>query len=582
MKNLFGLMVLVCLLFGSCRKDDMNIQTIENNPPITTTTEASVYGLITDNSGNPIQDAMISMNNNNTITDENGYFDLSGFAVRDHGVLKVTKPGFYNAFPVFNAGPIKQYVEVKMIPREISASIASTSGGEVTLGNGAEVSFAASSFVDEAGNPYNGDVSVYLHYLDPTLEDISEIMPGDLSAVDQNNNQTLLTSMGMLNVELEGTAGQKLDINKAASITVPVPSSILSMAPASIPLWYFDEDTGYWIEEGEADLSNGVYTGTVEHFTFWNCDVPNDFVELSGQVIVRGTNFRSTVQITVVETGEKRNTKTDYQGFFSGKVPNGVSLLIEVFDQCGAVVYEQNLGSLNEDTKLEIIWILGNSNFTVLEGSVNNCEGNPVQNGYCRVITDLSNKVTVIPIVNGSINEAVAVCDAEKITIVPYDTDNLEFGSSTELDVAETINVSLIACGNVIQEGVIFEQDGSTIIHFIGCDVVIDENDVYNFSYVDEQGDGAKILYENVFVNWTQDPNNPELAMSTTWQTVGNIDSYLSIVGGTSSFVDYNTVPGEHLVMKQSNCSVNIHDASNGEITETHEGVDIIYTGLIQ
>ncbi len=571
----------MALLFGSCRKDDINFDTIDNNPPITTTTEASVYGIIKDSSNNPIQDASVNMKSNSTLTDENGYFDISGFAVEGHGVLKVSKAGFYDAFPVFNAGPVKQYVEVQMIPREESGIISSTSGGEVMDNSGAAVTFSANSFVDENGNAYDGAVTVYMHYLDPTIEAIAEVMPGDLSAIDLNNNTTLLTSLGMLNVELEGSTGQKLDINKAASITVPVPQSILSMAPASIPLWYFDEDSGYWIEEGEAILSNGVYTGEVEHFTFWNCDVPNDFVNLEGQISIKGAPIQTRVQISVEATGDKRSTKTDLSGAFSGKVPNGVSLILELFDQCGASVYTESLGVLNEDTTLDPIWLANSSLFTHLEGPVVDCDGNPVQNGYCRVKTNLSSKITVLSIQDGEIDGAVAVCDANKIEIVAYDTDNLEFGSTVEFEVVEEINVSLIACGNVINEGVLFEHNGAPLLHFIGCDVDLSETGAYRFTFVDDQDNGNKILYDHVFVDWNQNPNNPSFAFTTYWQAFGDINHYYSISGGDSKFIDHQTELGEYLIMEQSNCTVTKHNSA-GDITETYDGVTITYTGLVQ
>ena len=69
-----------------------------------------------------------------------------------------------------------------------------------------------------------------------------------------------------------------------ADIVMPVPSEILNSAPATIPLWHFDEDLGSWVEEGQATLVNGEYVGQVSHFSFWNYDVPSNFIHLSGSI----------------------------------------------------------------------------------------------------------------------------------------------------------------------------------------------------------------------------------------------------------------------------------------------------------
>jgi len=582
MKKVFGLIVFIALLLGSCRKDEINLEDNNNQPDPTLTIEASVYGIIKDASDNPIEGAMLTMGSNNQISDENGYFNISGFAEEGHGLLKVSKQGFYDAFPVFNANERKQYLEVELVPREVLNTILSSQGGSVRLSNGAEVNFAANGFTDESGQPYNGDVKVYLHYLDPSLDDIAEFMPGDLSAFDINNEATLLTSMGMINVQLEGAAGQTLDINQAATIKVPVPASLLSSAPLNIPLWYFDEDTGYWMEEGSAVLNNGLYTGTVEHFTFWNCDVPNDFVNLEGQIINEGVSANATVKIIVESTGDHRSTKTDVSGYFEGKVPNGVNLTMEFIDQCGAVVYTQDLGALNSDTKLDPIWLEGNNTYMNFIGSVVNCDGEAVQNGYVRIQTDLSSLTSVINVLNGSFEGAVAVCDAKKVTVTAYDIDDLEFGSSTEFDVVEELLIDgLVACGNEIEEGVLFEYQSGAPLHIIGCDAVILQDDAYKFTFTDNQPLG-KVTYDNTFINWSGDLDNPQLEFTYSWTGFDTIDHYYEIIGGEGEFVEINTEPGSYLVMKLNNCIVNKKSAVNNDLLETNEGVNITFTGLVQ
>ena len=107
-------------------------------------------------------------------------------------------------------------------------------------------------------------------------------MPGNLTGLTTNNEQKLLQTYGMIAVELEGGAGEKLNLaaGKIATISMPIPASMVASAPATIPLWYFNDTTGVWIEQGTATKQGSNYLGTVSHFSFWNCDVPSNFVNL--------------------------------------------------------------------------------------------------------------------------------------------------------------------------------------------------------------------------------------------------------------------------------------------------------------
>ena len=70
---------------------------------------------------------------------------------------------------------------------------------------------------------------------------------------------------------------------------MPVPAEISTIVhQQSIPMWHFDEDQGTWVEEGEATLVNGEYEATLAHFSFWNYDVPSNFIHLSGSVFNGG------------------------------------------------------------------------------------------------------------------------------------------------------------------------------------------------------------------------------------------------------------------------------------------------------
>jgi len=100
-------------------------------------------------------------------------------------------------------------------------------------------------------------------------------MPGDLRGITTGGKEVALKTYGMMNVELQDDAGNKLQVasGQQATITVAVPSALQGTAPATIPLWYFNDSTGRWIQQGAGALQGSSYIGNVSHFTWWNYDV---------------------------------------------------------------------------------------------------------------------------------------------------------------------------------------------------------------------------------------------------------------------------------------------------------------------
>ncbi|RYF43459.1 MAG: hypothetical protein EOO27_44290, partial [Comamonadaceae bacterium] len=59
-------------------------------------------------------------------------------------------------------------------------------GGDATLSNGSKVSLPANGIVDAAtGAAYTGSVKVYAAYIDPSSQDIAQVIPGSLTANDK-------------------------------------------------------------------------------------------------------------------------------------------------------------------------------------------------------------------------------------------------------------------------------------------------------------------------------------------------------------------------------------------------------------
>jgi hypothetical protein len=235
-------------------------------------------GRVIDELGDPVAGATVRGHGGTVTTDANGFFMLKDRSVpQDRCFVVCSATGYFNgagaATPRINgATPI----EITLVKAELAATVDSDAPETIFLEEGGEIDLPPGGFQLENGTPYNGEVQVLARQLDPDSEDFGRLFPGDILAQRTSGSEVSLLSYGVIIAELRGSSGQKLQLasGRSATLTFPIPASMESQAPASMPLWYFDESLGKWKEEGSATRSGDSYVGEVRHFTPWNCDDP--------------------------------------------------------------------------------------------------------------------------------------------------------------------------------------------------------------------------------------------------------------------------------------------------------------------
>ena len=231
----------------------------------------TLVGRVVDLSGTFIPNAAVQMNGRSTTSDASGIFRMTGVPAHEgRNFVRVDKPGYFfggRNIHVFENEEIR--IKAVLAPRLLTGTFQAASGGTVQTSEGFAVQIPANGI---AGG-YQGEVKVYAKYLDPTLTSTIMLIPG-LEAINMDGEEDIMISYGMGQVELESSGGDRLQLADGvlAQLTVPVPPSLLATATPTIPLWYFDEGLGVWIEEGSATLDGDHYVGEVGHFTLWNCD----------------------------------------------------------------------------------------------------------------------------------------------------------------------------------------------------------------------------------------------------------------------------------------------------------------------
>lgn len=455
---------------------------------------ATVQGNILDENGDPAAGVTVKAGNKNAITDAKGYFRIINASLdKSASLVTAEKTGYFKAYRSFSASKAANHIVIKLTKKQLSGVI-SAAGGEITIDNDAKLSLPANGVVKAAGGNYTGDIKVYAAYIDPTAADIGATVPGSFMADNAASQRVILASYGMMAVELESAAGEKLQIasGKLAKLTMPIPASILSSAPASISLWYIDEATGLWKEEGKASRSGNNYIGEVKHFSFWNCDIGLPTVMLS-VTLKNGEGLplvHTQVKMTAVMNGAPAFSYgyTDSLGKVNGLVPADQSLKLDVLsDVCSTPVYTTTLGPYSTGTDAGTITVTSaGTSITTIQGKLVNCTGTPVTAGTA--IVNLGNSSFYVNTnLNGEFALAYVKCDNSPsvLSVIGMDKDKQEESSllTFPLNAPVTNTGTITACGTSSAQFFNYRIDG---VEFTFTNITALDS-LEAFSYLDQQ-----------------------------------------------------------------------------------------------
>jgi hypothetical protein len=383
-------------------------------------------GTILDTNNNPIENVMISIGTSTAMTDSNGVFIINNATINQYfGYVKAEKAGYIHASRAVVPTNGTNKIRITMLPETIAGTTSSGNQETISSPNGSKVALEG-DYIKPDGTAYSGNVNVIMHHLDPVDEDMPNQMPGMLYAANAQNEERMLQTFGMLAVELRGENGEDLNLaeGSTAEITMPLDPSLMANAPSTIPLWYFDKTNGYWIEDGEATLVGNTYVGTVSHFSFWNCDIPAEAINLCITVVdANGIELNGvTLDITSLNFGTT-NGLTNHKGEVCGLVPSNE--VLEIDANLGACFQSvNNIGPFSEDAFITII-IDDNASYateTVI-GNFIGCEEQSIMNGY--VLIETGGTSFYETIIDGLMETSVIRCENENnFTIQFFNSDN--------------------------------------------------------------------------------------------------------------------------------------------------------------
>ena len=572
--------ILTTTIFYSCKKDD------NGNPTLNPTgqwdnsvlTKATFIGQIVKEDGSALEGATVTTGTHMITTDADGFFYFSDISTPLNATLiKVEKPGYFKAFRTVKVIP-KQDNQIRIMAMElpVAKTFNASMGATIIIDNGGSIDFPANAIVDAVTKQaYTGTVSVYAKWIDPSSDDLWQLLPGALRAINTDGEERGLTSFGMQAVELVGNTGQKLQLgsSKMANVSFPIPSSMLGNAPTTIPLWHFDEVQGMWVEEGEATLNGNKYEGAVSHFSFWNVDIPTNGppVSFTATFVDQNNNPLVGYYVRIVPSTNLGSASglINSSGILTGTgLPSNTSFNLEVFDlSCGLSnpLHSQVFSTTTTNVNLGAITVnISPNTSAIVSGTVVDCNNNILANtpvkftngSYLGTVLTNSSGVftTVINCLNGPAN----------ITITAFDVVNTVHGSTNHTINIGNNNVgTLAACGTQnafinwssndgtsttngsIQEainGAYFSQTNQNGTTIYAHDSTLTTSQYINFSF-----DGPKLVTgaHNLIFHWDHingsSPNpiigSPQVTL-TSYQAVGGW-----IEGSYTVTLTFNSLP---------------------------------------
>ncbi len=377
---LVAALMIAVLLAAGCRKD-------ESGPPPpagpgTTAGTTRVLGQVVDASGAPLPGVQVQSGPATALTDAAGMFLLGSAPANERVVVRCQKAGYFNAVHG-TAAHLNGTTMVRVAMRSSApdfTGLSSASPQDLQLPDGFRLQLPAGGLITASGAPYSGIYAVAVEHFATDAPDFSASMPGgDLTAI-VNGTQQQLYSYGMASVRITDGVGNELQLGNGASATLrlPIAADQSSEAPATVPLWHLNEQTGLWEPEGEAQRQGGEYVGVVQHFSTWNVDIGMPSARVRGRLRIDDEFEPVPLPIKIRQV----RTYPRSDGEFDVFVPADLDLTVELEpNPIGLTATPVPIGSLAANAEQYVELVLNTPGYIV--GTLN-CPSGSV-NGYAMV-----------------------------------------------------------------------------------------------------------------------------------------------------------------------------------------------------
>lgn len=285
--------------------------------------------VLSASTGDAVANAQVTLQGTTITTDATGNYTFNDVVLDDRVLISFRANGYASTTQVaFRPATQILTVNVGLLPIATTQQIDPTTGGTVTATDSpAQVVLQANSMVRVDGNPISGNVTVDLTPIPVAVN--SNWVSGDYTAIN-SGQVVMIESFGAITASLKDTQGAQVDLASGQTATIRIPvSSRAASVPATAPLFYFDESTARWVEEGTATLvgtgSTAYYEGNVTHFRTWTVGQYPQTIQVTG-CLADGSGVHVANGIIMsdgIDYSATSGVRTDSNGNFSIPIRSG-------------------------------------------------------------------------------------------------------------------------------------------------------------------------------------------------------------------------------------------------------------------
>lgn len=260
----------------------------------------SILGWTRTTSGSALGGVKVSIAGTeiSTYTDAHGLYAIEEALTGPSVTVKFEKDGYVTSSVVADLLP-NSYTTVNavLVAMADPVPLDADAGGEADDGLGNKLILPPDALIRKDGSKaVTGEVDVHITPLDVTSADDLSAFPGEFRAVAaaKSEGTVQLETFALADFTImQGDTELDLAPNKGdgATIELVLPDSTSLSQGEVVPLWYFDEEQGLWLEQGSGEVVQNkagdlVYRATIGHLSWWNCDKPIEETHcLTGTVV---------------------------------------------------------------------------------------------------------------------------------------------------------------------------------------------------------------------------------------------------------------------------------------------------------